>query len=47
MRVRRFDLSGCHVNDELGELVRIAWSFAFADGHETMMPQAGQLACRL
>jgi len=28
-----------YVNDELGELVCIAWAFAFTDGHRTIMPQ--------
>jgi hypothetical protein len=30
-----------HINDKFGELVCVAWTFAFANGHETIMPQAG------
>jgi len=38
--VWRFDLARRYINNELGKLVGIAGTFAFADGHETIMPQA-------
>ena len=47
IRIGNIDLSGSHVNDEFGELVGIAWTFAFADCHEPMMPQAGRVASTL
>jgi hypothetical protein len=44
--VWRGNLLGRYVNDELGKLVSIAGSLSFADGHKTIMPQAGRLALR-
>lgn len=47
IRIGNIDLSCSHVNDEFGELVGVAWTFAFADCHEPMMPQAGRIASTL
>ena len=36
--IGQIDLLRGYVNNELGDLVCVAWAFASADGHETIMP---------
>src|SRR6202041_1284532 len=45
--IGKIDLPRGYVNDELRKLVRVAGPFAFADGHETIMPQPKATLYRL